>query len=137
MSDKKINFLKETLSSLKSFGLKESDIISVGNDKYRISWECFEHNADFEYDHGFGGQEICCDLKIYGKNWIMYRNEYDGSEWWEIMRLPKEISPNFDSDKIEFRECNIKFSFFDEAKESESFSNNIENKTLPFGEDEF
>ena len=128
------NFLKETLQSLQEFHLTETDVISVGNKKYRISWECFKQNANFEYDSGFGGQYICCDLKIYGKNWIMYRNEYDGAEWWNIMYIPPDITPNFNSDKIEFRKCDIKFEFFDKAIETESFSNNIENKTEQYTE---
>lgn len=36
------NFLKETLQSLQEFHLTETDVISVGNEKYRISWECFK-----------------------------------------------------------------------------------------------
>lgn len=126
------NFLKETLESLREFGLTEADVISVGNDDYRITWDCFKHNADFEYDSGFGGQIICCDLKIYGKDWIMYRGEYDGAEWWNIIYIPKDISPNFDANKIELRKCDIKFAFFDKANRSESFSNNIDGKTEPY-----
>ena len=48
----------------------------------------FLHRMDFEYDAGYGGQEL------YGTVWLMEegtwleRGEYDGSEWWEYKKCP-------------------------------------------------
>ena len=41
------------------------------------------------YDEGWGSQEISEDLKIIGKDFIIVRNEYDGSEWWDFISLIK------------------------------------------------
>lgn len=47
---------------------------------------------DFEYYNGYGGQELfgvvyCRDDKNEPV-WLT-RGEYDGSEWWEINRIPE------------------------------------------------
>lgn len=53
----------------------------------------FLNSLDFGYDSGFGGQEL------YGTVWFKNpeiwaeRDEYDGSEWWNIVSKP-EI-PNY------------------------------------------
>jgi hypothetical protein len=97
------NLLKETIKCLHAHGKEESDVFSVGNDKHRISWECFKRNADFEYDGGYGAQEIYSDLKVYGKDFLMFRNEYDGAEWWEFVNLPDHIFPNCTPEKVSFK----------------------------------
>ena len=51
-------------------------------------YEEFLHRLDFEYDNGYGGQQV------YGTVWLMEegtwleRGEYDGSEWWEHKKCP-------------------------------------------------
>ena len=40
----------------------------------------FLRSIDFDYDPGFGSQEV--DGSIYAKDAIWYRREYDGSEHW-------------------------------------------------------
>lgn len=47
----------------------------------------FLDSLDFEYDRGYGLQEL------YGTVWLedgmwMERGEYDGSEWWEVRERP-------------------------------------------------
>lgn len=37
---------------------------------------------DFNYDNGFGGQELFGTIWLTDGSW-MTRGEYDGSEWWE------------------------------------------------------
>jgi hypothetical protein len=56
---------------------------------YRIGeYEEFLHKLNFEYDAGYGGQEL------FGRVWLMKegtwleRGEYDGSEWWEYRECP-------------------------------------------------
>lgn len=49
----------------------------------------FLQKLNFEYDAGYGGQEL------YGTVWLMEdhtwldRGEYDGSEWWAYNKCPK------------------------------------------------
>ena len=51
-------------------------------------YEEFLHRLDFEYDNGYGGQQV------YGTVWLMEegtwieRDEYDGSEWWDYKKCP-------------------------------------------------
>lgn len=53
-------------------------------------YENFFNHLDFEYDdgYGYGSQEI--DGTIWCKDgyWIT-RSEYNGSEWWEVLKYPK------------------------------------------------
>ena len=63
----------------KEFKLKQSHTIAEYTD--------FINSLDFEYDAGYGGQEL------YGTVWFtdgiwMDRYEYDGSESWDIHKYP-------------------------------------------------
>jgi hypothetical protein len=42
---------------------------------------------DFEYDNGYGGQELYGTVWLVDETWLS-RGEYDGSEWWEHNVLP-------------------------------------------------
>jgi hypothetical protein len=43
---------------------------------------------DFDYDDGFGGQELFGIVLLEGGAW-MERGEYDGSEWWSFKSTPR------------------------------------------------
>lgn len=46
----------------------------------------FEIIANFDYDSGYGWPEIPENLIVYFKDGTyIFRNEYDGSEWWECV----------------------------------------------------
>jgi len=52
---------------------------------------------DFEYDNGYGGQELFGNVWYTDGTWSE-RGEYDGSEWWEHKVCPpipeeKEVTP--------------------------------------------
>ena len=47
----------------------------------------FLKNLDFEYDAGFGGQEVCGNMWYTDGTWSE-RGEYDGSEWWDYKSCP-------------------------------------------------
>lgn len=53
--------------------------------------EDFLNELDFEYDNGFGGQELFGILWLTDGTWVV-RGEYDGSEWWE--HITKPVIPN-------------------------------------------
>jgi hypothetical protein len=42
---------------------------------------------DFEYDNGYGGQELFGYVVFKDNTWLE-RGEYDGSEWWEYQKCP-------------------------------------------------
>lgn len=93
------NLLAETLALLKFHGLTPVDVRWVGGrpatwgepkSSFLGSWKDFAALADFEYDAGYGGEEINTNLKVVGGDWWLERHEYDGSEWWEFKRLPSQ-----------------------------------------------
>jgi hypothetical protein len=45
-------------------------------------------SLDFDYDAGYGGQEIFGYVVFKDNTWLS-RGEYDGSEWWEYRKPPK------------------------------------------------
>lgn len=97
------NLLQETKEEFESSGLVSDDIVYIGSlpigEKpfYSCTWKEYEILADFEYNSGFGGQDIARDLVvIFNDGSVMDRREYDGSEWWELHRsyaIPKETKP--------------------------------------------
>ena len=90
--DGDINFLKETLYSLKQENKSWEDVFFVSYQEKEIIYEIpkdeFLKKADFYYDDGYGGQEIDKSLMIVGYDWWLERHEYHGSEWWEFKTLP-------------------------------------------------
>ena len=44
---------------------------------------------DFEYDNGYGGQELFGYIWYTDETWSE-RGEYDGSEWWEYKKRPDQ-----------------------------------------------
>lgn len=48
----------------------------------------FLKELNFEYDAGYGGQELYGMVWFEGGAWAT-RGEYDGSEWWQIHTLPE------------------------------------------------
>lgn len=54
------------------------------DDVYKI----FLSVLDFEYDNGYGGQELYGTIWYEDGTWSS-RDEYDGSEWWEHNECPE------------------------------------------------
>lgn len=53
----------------------------------------YYNSLDFEYDNGYGGQELFGIVWLEDNTWLS-RGEYDGSEWWEhniLPEIPKEL----------------------------------------------
>lgn len=84
-----MNLLEETIKILQRQGLSHSDVLFVTDGASNCKWQEFADNANFEYDSGYGGNEIHIHLKVVGKDWWLERGEYDGSEWWEYKKIPK------------------------------------------------
>jgi hypothetical protein len=66
-------------------------VLKVGYNE--TEWEEFLDALDFEYDGGYGGQELFGIVWFSASDKWMEREEYDGSEWWRIMGRP-EIPEN-------------------------------------------
>lgn len=92
------NLLQETIKILNDCGKTEDDVLWVGccenwasgRPDVKNTWEWFKSKADFEYDDGYGHEEINMSLVVVGKDFWLERNNYDGSEWWEFKQMPVE-----------------------------------------------
>lgn len=50
-------------------------------------YNAFVESLDFEYDSGYGGQELFGTVWFKDGTWAT-RGEYDGSEWWDYHACP-------------------------------------------------
>lgn len=95
------NLLEETKEVLKNHSHTLHDIrfISVAERHFdehfyyvyknaKVTKEILESILNFNYDDGYGSQEISEGLKLVGDDFWLERHEYDGSEWWEFKELP-------------------------------------------------
>ena len=55
----------------------------------QIPWEVFSRLADFNYDSGYGSQEFDGWITFKNTDAYIQRDDYDGSEWWAVVRRPK------------------------------------------------
>lgn len=86
-----INLLDETLDELERLGIKEEEVLyvaEINEDDSRqckfMTWEMFKSKAyPKNYDEGLGIAEVNTEIYIYSVNYILYRHEYDGSEYWK------------------------------------------------------
>ena len=85
------NLLRETRDVLAGYGYTANDIKFIGSTDsgHSCIWKEFESLANFEYNSGYGAQEVASDLKIILQDGsYLIRWEYDGSEGWELIKEP-------------------------------------------------
>ena len=88
------NLLQETLEAIALADMTPEDVVFIGSliSGHSCSWEEFTALADREYDAGYGRQEVAEDLTIVFRGGArLERREYDGSEWWELVRVTKTL----------------------------------------------
>lgn len=84
------NFLEETKDILKRINQKQKNIIFIGSEEYSCTWKEFQKLANFEYDSGYGNQQIAKDLIIvFNDKTRIIRSENYGSEFWDIIEVFK------------------------------------------------
>lgn len=89
------NLWEETIDTLKDYSLTWDDVEYVILGSYCITKENFKEVAyKTNYYASYGTAEIRSDLMLVGWNWWLERQEYDGSEWWELQTKP-HIPGNF------------------------------------------
>lgn len=84
------NLLEETRQLLEDNGLSLDDIEAVFGEDFQIPVAEFVELAKAtDYDAGYGAPKVATDLIILLKDgsWLT-REEYDGSEWWQMHRRP-------------------------------------------------
>lgn len=85
-----LNLLKETTDIMRDNNKTPADVFYCRTEGENFSWKVFAEAAKhFNYDNGFGVQEVRKDLVIIGKDWWLKRREYDGAEWWEFLTRPE------------------------------------------------
>lgn len=80
-----MNLLDETLAAIEETKHTTDDILFIGSSdgQYRCSLEEFKTLANYNYDNGYGSQEVADTLIIAFKDdEKLVRQEYDGSEGW-------------------------------------------------------
>lgn len=104
-----INAAEELLQALSDFSKEVSDIkcLWIGHEECydenrdtsyeqtfnlkigwtEQDWQKLMHDLDFEYDEGYGGQELFGTVWFNDGSWLE-RGEYDGSEWWAYRTTP-------------------------------------------------
>ena len=84
-----MNLLQETIEAIQESGHVPENIEFIGSlaSGHCCTWREFETLADREYSDGYGGQEVAKDLVIaFTDDDMLDRREYDGSEWWCLIR---------------------------------------------------
>lgn len=102
MSNAKLEFLKhidgravkcaKIYGDEYSYGNVPTAILKVGHSQ--SEFEDFIGCLEFEYDSGYGGQELFGHIWYQDGTWSG-RGEYDGSEWWEhnvCPTIPPELA---------------------------------------------
>lgn len=90
-----LNLWKETEETLKKNNLEWEDVEEIGTSEGFIVKEDFKKYAkNFNYKDGYSGPYVDSDLVIKGKNFILIRGEYDGSEWWDCIKLDTIVNSN-------------------------------------------
>jgi len=89
-----INAKTELLEDLKDGEVLAATVMHMGK-KFILKrghsendWLQFLEQLDFNYDNGWGRQELYGTVWLWDDTW-MERGEYDGSEWWEHKKLPE------------------------------------------------
>ena len=92
-----MNLLKDTKEFIEMLGYTPEDIIFIGSEQsgHSCSWDEYLLIANIDYKSGFGSQKIAHDLIIvFSDKSKLWRNDYDGSEWWEYsdtFKMPKKL----------------------------------------------
>lgn len=92
------NLLAETIQAVVASGHSIQDVKCVRSrdGRYATTWKEFAEIANFNYDAGFGAAHVAQDLVVeFQDDTFLYRQEYDGSEWWAHSRplIPVSINP--------------------------------------------
>ncbi|MDN5650988.1 MAG: hypothetical protein L0G51_00010 [Lactococcus lactis] len=97
------NLYDETIEILELHDKTIADIEYIGSSRTKINInKALELMKVTNYDSGYGGQEIACNLMIKGNDFIMKRGEYDGSEWWDYIQTDQSL-PQVERDVKSFK----------------------------------
>jgi hypothetical protein len=86
-------------------------IVNLFENHNTEQFDSFLKKLDFEYDAGYGGQELFGIIWFKDGTWST-RGEYDGSEWWEYHKCPSIeyhgiLTPEPESDEFTYWDGDI------------------------------
>jgi len=91
--DETIDALEKAKKTLDDIKYVTTSVYDYRTDTYKnVAWELIEFVQEarhFNYDPGFGFEQVDHSLRLVGDNWWMERVEYEGMEWWEFKTLPE------------------------------------------------
>lgn len=98
------NLLEETLKDLSMIGKSEADVLAVEVDGDFASWDVFKKCArDYNYDSRCGRLDVNSDIRIIGKGFVLYREEFiDDSSRWSVQSFPENVTINPNITEIHF-----------------------------------
>lgn len=95
----KLDFYNETQLAMREVGFSDNEVFEFRLEAFssnvkiygrgQIPWEVFSRLADFNYDSGYGCQEFDGWITFNNADTYIRRDDYDGAEWWKIVRRPK------------------------------------------------
>lgn len=105
ISDEEFAYIDEIINKLEELSLTTQDIefismeVKENSKQYVVlTWQEFESQYPrLSYDNGLGSQKINPTLTICTKDYIFYRREYDGAEWFEYVPTKQYILDNADA----------------------------------------
>jgi hypothetical protein len=87
------------------YGYDESVVYNLTTGWDSEDWSKFLSNLDFEYDCGYGGQNLFGTIWYADGTWSD-RGEYDGSEWYEYHICPNIPAKLDRKDKVREQKLN-------------------------------
>lgn len=93
--DEIINKLEELSLTVQDIEFISMELKNNSKQYVILTWQEFESQySRLSYDNGLGSQKINPTLTIYTENYILYRREYDGGEWFEYVPNKQYILDN-------------------------------------------
>ena len=97
-----MTLLGETLKKLHDEGYEPGQVVAIfDRDGHRVTWGGFTQVSDREYNSSFGVENVRKIFILLDDGAMLYRMDYDGSEWWEYIPPVPNAEPLTDSRDIE------------------------------------
>ena len=96
--DEIINNLEELSLTVQDIEFISMEVEENSKQYVILTWQEFESKYPrLSYDNEIGSQKINPTLTIYTKDYIFYRREYDGAEWFKYVPTKQYILDNADA----------------------------------------
>lgn len=94
------NLLQETLEILSQNDKAEDDVLWVGDEGTKTTWQDFKEKANVDYNSLNIDDVVYNSLLIVGKDWWLERYSDDIYSSWDFKSQPKVPSDNAEIDSV-------------------------------------